>query len=306
MAVVEPDSTRRDALCAAGAEQVFESLDAGLSWEPRIAVIASPTYLHVEHSLAAARRGCDLLIEKPLSHSAESLRDLESEVKARNLITLVGCNMRFHPGPAKVKQTLDSGSLGRPLFARLHACSYLPEWRPETDFRSSYSARLDMGGGAILDYIHEIDLARWFLGEIEEVTCLAGGSSLGISAEETAMIVCRHASGVLSSICLSYAQRDYDRGCVIACEEGTVAWSHTSGTVESRDRSGGRRSWNQPAEWELNQMYLDEARYFMDCVEKQEWTILPVAEGIRVLAAALAAKESARTGMHSLAATMIP
>jgi predicted dehydrogenase len=118
-------------------------VEAGLEWAPELVIVATPTALHAEHALAAARRGCHVFVEKPLAHSSAGVWELADEVARRDLISLVGCNMRFHPGPAAVKRLLDSGAIGRVLFARLHAGSYLPEWRPGQDYRESYSAKAD-------------------------------------------------------------------------------------------------------------------------------------------------------------------
>src|SRR5207244_10343135 len=102
----------------------------------------------------------------------------------------------FHPGPAKVKQLLDQDSIGRILFARLHSGSYLPGWRPTQDYRASYSANARMGGGCILDCIHELDLARWYLGDVAEVFALAEHlSSLQLDVEDMAFLLCRHQNG---------------------------------------------------------------------------------------------------------------
>jgi len=144
--------------------------------------IATPTYLHVEQAIAAASRGCHVFIEKPLSQTNQNLIDLVDEVERQDVISLVGCNMRFHPGPARVKKLLDDNSIGKVLFANLYAGSFLPGWRPGQDYTQSYSASSQMGGGCILDYIHELDLARWYLGDVEKVAdtfSVIQASSLG-------------------------------------------------------------------------------------------------------------------------------
>ena len=74
---------------------------------PNVAVIAAPTSTHVPLALQAAKRGCHLFIEKPVSDRLEGLTELLDVVTNQGLVTLVGCNMRFHPGLMKVKRLLE-------------------------------------------------------------------------------------------------------------------------------------------------------------------------------------------------------
>ena len=226
------------------------------------------------------------------------LAELADVVERKKLVSLVGCNMRFHPGPVKVKQLLDEGRLGKILFARIHAGSYLPEWRPNSDYRDNYAARVETGGGCILDYIHEIDLARWYLGEVKSVFCSAGHlSSLEIETEDVAALVCQHNSGAISEIHLDYVQRTYERGCQIVGELGSIFWDFNAKAV--RWYSAGNKEWTtyaQPETWDINQMYVDEMRHFLDCLVGQRPTTLPIPEAVALMRVAFAAKTSSQDG----------
>ena len=173
LGLVEPEVSRRDAVAAELSVAAFSGLREGLEWTPNFVVVATPTHLHAAQTLEVVRAGVPVFVEKPLSHTAEHVSEIADLVENKKLTSLVGCNMRFHPGPAKVKLLLDEERLGKILFARIHAGSYLPEWRPNSDYRSNYAARVETGGGCILDYIHEIDLARWCLGDVRSVFCSA-------------------------------------------------------------------------------------------------------------------------------------
>src|SRR5437762_1482389 len=141
----EADATARDEAIRELGLRVASSLGEVWRWNPEIAIVAAPTNLHVPLALEAARHGCHLFIEKPLSHSHEGLDVLAAEAENRRLVTLVGCNMRFHPGPRTVKNLLEAGKIGEVLSARIEAGSYLPEWRPWQDYRTSYSASPEWG-----------------------------------------------------------------------------------------------------------------------------------------------------------------
>ena len=200
--------------------------------------------------------------------------------------------MRFHPGPAQVKELLIRQAIGRVLCASVYTGSYLPEWRPTQDYRRSYSARVEGGGGCLLDCIHEIDLTRWYLGEVADVFCAAAKlSSLQIDVEDTALLICRHQDGILSEIHLDFIQRTYERGCRIVGENGSIFWNFREETVKWYNASTELwQTFPQPAHWQVNQMYRDEMQHFLDCVRDNKPATLPVSEAIQVMKVVFAAK----------------
>jgi len=273
-------------------------LDQAWAQNPDIVLITTPTSLHIPMALEAAEHGCHLFIEKPLSHSMEGVDKLIDMVQAKGLVTLVGCNMRFHPGIAKVKALLDEGAIGHVIAARVQVGQYLPDWHPGEDYRQMYSARRDLGGGVILDAIHEIDYICWMLGEVEAVACFAGKlSHLEIETEDTAAILLRFVGGAIGELHLDYIQRAYSRSCQIIGEEGTIHWNYTEGQV--RWYSARTREWKHfadPEDWEPNQMYVDELAHFLRCLAGEKKPMLDVVEAKRVLNIALAAKAAAQEG----------
>jgi predicted dehydrogenase len=298
LGLAETDVVRRQALAIEHSAESVVCLDDGLAWLPDFVVLATPTHLHAEQPLTIVKGGFPLFIEKPLSHTWSHLAEISEIAERKSLISMVGCNMRFHPGPAQVKELLQEDRVGAILCARLQAGSYLPEWRPASDYRDNYAAREETGGGCILDCIHEIDLARWYLGDVRQVFCMAGHlSSLEIGTEDVAALLCRHTTGTISEIHLDYVQRTYERGCQIVGEQGTIFWDFASQQVRLFEAEN--RQWvtfPQPAGWELNQMYMDEMKYFVDCVRAGAPTMLPIAEAVAVMQIAFAAKTSAREG----------
>ena len=296
LALVETDTLRREAIAAELPVAGFKSLEQALTWGPDFAIVATPTHLHTEQALQIVRAGCPLFVEKPLSHSATHLAELAGAVAEKRIPSLVGCNMRFHPGPTKVKQLLDERRIGKILFARIYAGSYLPNWRPNSDYRQNYAARVETGGGCILDCIHEVDLARWYLGEVESVFFHAGHlSSLEIETEDVAILICRHAAGAFSEIHLDYVQRTYERGCQIVGELGSIFWDFSSGAVRWYCAASDQWTlYRQPENWEINQMYIDEMRHFLSCVREDRPTALPIPEALALMQVVFAAKVSAQ------------
>jgi predicted dehydrogenase len=219
------------------------------------------------------------------------LGELQAEVQSRELITMTGCNMRFHPGPVAVKSLLDQKKIGAVLSARIQCGSYLPRWRPQSDYRQSYSASIEWGG-AILDCIHEVDLALWYFGPASLLAAVRlPAHSLGLETDGLAEILLRHEAGVLSSVHLNFVQRDYRRGCQIIGSTGTIYWDFSEHAVKIFGEDGNlSETISEPPGWDANQMYLDEMKHFLQAVETRQPTMNPVAGGIEALNIALAAR----------------
>lgn len=295
---VDPSQRRRDEVADAFGLDARAELDDAWDWAPDVAFITAPTSLHVSLALRAAEHGCHLFIEKPLSHSRDGVRRLEKLAREMNLVTLVGCNMRFHPGLRTLKRLVQEGRAGTIVAARVEVGQYLPDWRPTEDYRDSYSAKTELGGGIVLDAIHEIDYIRWLLGEVVEVACMADRlSHLEIETEDTAGILFRFASGAIGELHLDYVQRSYSRSCRIIGDEGTLEWDYEAG--ETRAYSADSSVWDvYPVDegWKANSMYLNELSHYFECLSGNAESEQDVKEGARVLDLALAAKESAAAG----------
>jgi len=261
------------------------------SLKPNVVLVTAPTNLHVELALAASRHGCHLFIEKPLSHSLIGVGELCAEVELRNLTSMVGCNMRFHPCQVMVKKLIDNGAVGEAVAARIQSGSYLPRWRG-SEYLQSYSASPEFGG-AILDCIHEIDLALWYFGPAIVVgSVLLPAPTIGLETEGLAEILLQHRSGTLSSVHLNFVQRDYRRCCQIIGSEGTVYWDFEKHQVDVYGGDGKLdRVLQEPAGWQTNQMYLNEIAHFLECVDKKRATINPISSGLAALNIALAARQ---------------
>ncbi len=297
----DPREDRR-AEAAALARTITTSGDLRAVWDarPEAVLVTAPSKLHVPIALEAAEAGAHLFLEKPVSDVHDDALDaLVAKVAEKKLVTLVGCNLRFHPGLVRAKTLLAEKRVGRVVTVRAEFGQYLPDWHPWEDYRQGYSARKDLGGGVILDAIHELDYVRWLAGEVTQVAAFVGHlSHIEIDTEDTASILLRFASGAFGEVHLDYVQRTYTRSCQIVGDEGTVAWEFGKGG-EVRLFEARTKAWEVfpgPAGWEPNAMYLDEMRHFLACIKGTERPEQDVAEATRVLDVALAAKASAARG----------
>ena len=271
------------------------NLNEALSHRPDIAVIANPSAHHVQVALAAAAQNCDLLIEKPLASTLDGCAELQELVRSRSLVTLIGCQFRFHPLLQKLRSQLHEGRLGQVLGARAEWGEYLPDWHPWEDYRQSYSARPDLGGGVVLTLIHPLDYLYWLLGPVVETTAATRSvPSLATPAgEDWAEITLQFASGAIGQVHLDYVQRPPVHRLSVWGDAGRVEWDCHAGTLLWQNCDGQTQLDRVPEGFERNDMFLEEARHFLDCVRQRRATQIPLEDGIAVLNIALEAKQSA-------------
>jgi predicted dehydrogenase len=138
-------------------------------------------------------------------HKLDDVPTLLDLVAERGLVTLAGCNLRFQPEIRKIHELVRDDIIGPVVAARIEGESYLPEWFPDSDYRDSYSARAHHGGGVILDYIHEINYARWCFGEFETVSAMAGQRTrLDVETNDVAGILAETRDGTICEFHLDY------------------------------------------------------------------------------------------------------
>jgi predicted dehydrogenase len=238
-------------------------------------VVATPTALHREHALAALASGAAVLVEKPLAASADGLDEL---VDAAGDRLTVGYNLRLHPPLERVGEIVARGRLG--TVASVHAWfgSWLPDWRPGADYRTSYSARAALGGGILLDASHELDLLVWWFGRAWAVrgAVLARRSTLDIDVEDLALAVLESADGVPALVDLDAVSRRYRRGVTVVGDEATVHFDWTRGEVELEHADEVER---ERFDTPVDESYRREAAAFLDLVCGRAAPVVGAAEG---------------------------
>ena len=288
---------RRDpAAPAPHAPEEFD-LTAALERRPRAVLVCNPSAHHLDLALAAARAGTHLLVEKPLAHRLEGTDELLREVRKRGLVALVGFQYRFNPALRQVKRWLEDGALGEVVSARVHWGEYLPCWHPGEDWRASYAARAELGGGAVRTLCHPFDYLRWLLGEVEWVSAEVSHGTLGLDVEDAAHVTLRFTSGALASVSLDYLCWPRDHGLEIVGRRGRILWSDADGAAQLRlvdDHRG--TSFASKQDFSRNCMFLDEMSHFLDCLDGAAKPLCTLEDGIAALEIAVAALESARAG----------
>jgi predicted dehydrogenase len=261
----------------------FSDLDTAIAWKPDAAVIASPAPFHQQQALALAKQGIPLLIEKPVGIGGEPPQAWDELLElSANVPILVGYVLRHDPCAAHVKEKIERRELGKVLEVDFYCGSWLPEWRPNTDYRESVSGQQSLGGGVLLELSHELDLAGWLLGEFElSFASLQQSGLLDVDVEDQAMLVGRSDSCSLITIRLNFCTQPSRRRVVIRCERGEITWDLLSGAVNVL--IGDQLVQSFQSGLVGDDRYRLQAEHFMACINGDDRPCCSLPDGLQVL-----------------------
>jgi predicted dehydrogenase len=244
-----------------------------LSFDCDCAFICSPTQYHADHAVEYIRNNIPVFIEKPITYSLRELEKIERAIDRNPVLSMVGCNLRFHPSILKAKTIADTKKV---VFARAETGYYLPFWR-QSDYKKSYSA--SEYGGIVLDAIHEPDYLYWLFGNIKDLKIVAGKvSDLEVKKEDIAEIAMLF-EGLTASVHCNYLMKNYHRTLDLYMPHEVISFKI------------------QPT----NIMYKKEIEYLMSCLAKKEQPMNGVKEATYVLKKILAGfgDNTSQTNQHS-------
>lgn len=276
-----------------GEVEVVTSLHDAISRQPDLMVIASPSSMHLRPIVAAINGRIPFYAEKPVVTALEDLAVLESLVGQGDLPpNMVGCNLRNLPSLEALKSLVDEGRLGLLVRADFEAGQWLPDWRPAQDYRQSYSAKRLLGGGVLLDLIHEIDAAHWLLGSFDKVCGFAvKASSLEIESDDSAALLLARHNGPLATIRIDYVSRRPVRRYTLVGDIATATWDLRAATLTVANAEGVQQLPLSEDAFDVSATYLVAMTEMLEAIQQWRPTTQPLSEGLSALATALRAEQ---------------
>lgn len=251
------------------------------------AVVANETFLHKNTASELIRRGMRrIFVEKPIAVSVEEARDLAGEAAETKADIFVGYNMRFLGAVKLLRKTLLNQETGRPRYVRFEAAQYLPDWRPNRDWRDTYSADMNKGGGVALDLSHEIDTMRYLFGEPSRGKTLRMQSgSLGRDIEDIFEGIYQYDHrGMAVSVHCDYLARTKTRMVKVVCAEGEIICDIAARDFRIIGPDGGTlRRDNSAQLFDMAQTYVEEMKSFVGSVKFGAPCEISAADGIAAL-----------------------
>jgi predicted dehydrogenase len=199
VAVYGANAAKTQRLAASAGAVAYSDLDTFLSHPMDMVAIGSPSGLHAEQAIAAARRGLHVLVEKPLDITTTRIDRLLSEADRAGIRVGVFFQDRMQPEVVALKARLDAGDIGTPLFAQGQVRWYRPpEYYAASRWRGTWA--LDGGGALMNQGIHTVDLVQWLLGPVARVTGRTATRLHAIEVEDTAVALLEFANGAMGTI----------------------------------------------------------------------------------------------------------
>jgi predicted dehydrogenase len=256
-------------------------------------------------AIPAAEAGCHILLEKPISDSLERLDILQQASQKSGSKILVGFQFRYHPTLNKARELIQANVLGKVLTVHAHWGEYLPQWHPWEDYRQSYAARDDLGGGVIRTLTHPLDYLRYIISEVDSLWSFNGHiSTLEMDVEDVAEIGLKFSNGTIGGVHLNYFQRPPVHRLEIVGTHGTLRWDNADGILHFHQMTADFGSYSDkppapvtqtfapPEGFERNQLFVAQTRHFIATASGESEPICRLADGIMALRLALAAQQS--------------
>jgi len=255
-----------------------------------LVVISNPSSMHLEslrETLGAGLAGT-VLVEKPfcLPEEARAAAQLMAEFPRTRV--LPGNTLRFHPAIGLLKEAMQDGTLGRALECHAHFGTYMPGWHPWEDYRTTYAARRDLGGGVLLTSIHEIDLVHHLFGGGTVVGAFAGRVALDeIDVEDSAHLLLVMERCRVANVSLNFYERPAHRFLKVIFERGVWSWKFGEPSVSlARQGLEGAGETRYDVDAAVDAMYLN----MWQCVLRDDLSAFEMASVFSSLKTADTAK----------------
>jgi predicted dehydrogenase len=276
----------------------FSDLDVALQQASEFtgAVICSPPRFHVEQSLKVLDCGLPVLLEKPPSTDLRTCRQLERRL-ARGGSVLLGYSYRWWEPVRHLRVLLGQERIGKPLHAKFVMSAHLADWHPWERYQDFFMASKELGGGALLDESHFVDLMLWFFGVPDRLFARVEKlSNLEISTDDFVTVSAAYSNGLRVSIQLDLFGRPHEKQITVVGETGTLRCLFDPNEVQVG--SGPESKWMvESFAVERNDMFMAEAKEFLEMIGSENAHIsCTVSDGCRALEIVEACRKSQQTG----------
>lgn len=278
--------------------QGFSALETALSQASGFSgiVICSPPKFHVEQALAAVEMGLPVFLEKPVSPDAPSAARLMDAVRRGGVPFLLGYTYRWWKPIREFKRRLEEGAVGKVCHVRCVMSAHLADWHSWERYQDFFMASKDLGGGALLDESHFIDLMLWFFGmPVQLFAKVERLSSLEIETDDNVDSWWSYLEGLRVSIHLDLYGRPHERSITVVGEKGTLHWSYENNCL--RFGQAPSQKWQETRySCERNEMFVEAAKEFLQMIDTGQRPSCSIEDGYAVLRVIEAMRESSSTG----------
>src|SRR5580704_4891098 len=266
--------------------------------EVEAVLICTPTFLHEEIAIAAAKARKHIFCQKPMALTVEACEAIDRAARAAGVVLQAGFMLRFTPPFVDIKEAMLSGEIGTLIAIR----SSVFGWEPSADWFYDPAK----GGGVLIDtIIHTLDLFRWYAGDVETLFASGGAYVLEgarrYGTPDNIMCSLRFRSGAMGDLYGSWTTGFGDKTLEVYGTNGSIfvdLVGKQGGHIFIRKRiteSSRPEGWsNLGILWKYG--YIGEARHFIDTVLGKVEPQATGRDAIEAQRLAVLADQSIRTG----------
>ncbi len=248
----------------------------------KFVAICTPPHLHLKIAQLSVKYNNNLFIEKPLGINCKGWKKVSKECKKKKLINYVAYCHRHISYFNRAKKMIDNNKIGKILHANMRWGSYLPDWHPWEKYYNFYMAKKEQGGGALLDESHGIDLIRYLIGEIEEVSAFVGKiSDLKITSDDMAILNLKTNKNSYIQINFDLLARFPRNNLEIVGTKGTIIIDRVDHYLKIfliKDKSWKKFKYKKD---DFLNMYKQQAFYFINCINKRKRAIIDIDDALK-------------------------
>ncbi len=257
-------------------------------------LVAAPNHLHCDLTIQAAQAGKHVFCEKPMALSVGDCRKMIAACEEAGVKLMIGQVLRYLPVFATIAEVLAAEDFGRRI--SMTTCRIAGGWAGGV-WDVGWRGLQDQSGGVLFEVSqHELDFMRCVLGEAHSVFSLQDHFvRREVDYADDLHVLIRFESGAIGSLHAGLAAVLGAYDGKILCEKGAIFYDNTGGEVTVRLEEGDTTTINA-RERQFEPGTQRELREFCEAVLRDEEPAIPGIEGLRNVALAEAAVESARTG----------
>ncbi len=294
---MDPRQDRREAFADEFSCFAFEDLETALEAGGLDGVaVCSPTRFHVEQCLPALEAGLPVLLEKPVAKTLAESQVLAQAIERTGTPLLLGYTWRWWPPLAKVRALLSQNAIGTVRYVDFTMSAHLEDWHPGEPLAEFFMSSAELGGGALLDESHWIDLMLWFFGMPQTLSARVEKiSDLDITSDDNVDMMINFASGLRANLHLDLYGRPHRKSIRFIGDGGTILWSEAPNQIAVFVEAA--ENWREEIfDCERNDMFMGVAEEYLAVLGGAPVGTCAIADGLDVMTLLEAARQSHAEG----------
>lgn len=260
--------------------KVYHSFETAIKTEKITHVfIANPSSMHEQFLETSLNYNFHVYLEKPVCLDSSDLLDTYKKFEQSKGSVFVGNQFRYNHILIKIKEMIENNSIGEIIRVNAHLGEHVADYHPNEDFRNSYAAKKDLGGGILLTQVHQINYINWLFGNITSLSAFEVPTKiLNLEVEENISYTAVTNRNILISANLNFLERPKRVSLEIIGTQNSIYWDYFENTLKIIDNEKCIDIFK--SEQTRDQMFQDCLKNYINSSNKKELPKTSFEDGI--------------------------